>query len=91
MNDDFKYVFKIQGSWSWGESLNRRIDRGRLRVLKLHSELVYVKSRWSFGRTEDEEIQDLLQGSQGLNLALHFLSGDPVVTVVDAKLASKIG
>jgi hypothetical protein len=36
------------------------------------------------GRTEaDEEIQDLLQGSQGFNLALHFLSGainfDPVV------------
>jgi hypothetical protein len=23
-DDDFKYVFKIQGSWSWGESL---IDR----------------------------------------------------------------
>jgi hypothetical protein len=37
---------------------------------------------WSY--QADEEIQDLLQGSQGLNLALHFLSGainfDPVVT-----------
>ncbi|HET8753297.1 MAG TPA: HipA family kinase, partial [Salinimicrobium sp.] len=38
--------------------------------------------------------QDLLQGSQGLNLALHFLSGaisfDPVVTLVDPKLASQV-
>jgi hypothetical protein len=37
---------------------------------------------------------NLLQGSQGLNLALHFLSGainfDPVVTVVDSKKASQI-
>ena len=36
----------------------------------------------------------MLQGSQGLNLALHYLSGainyDPVVTVVEAKLASQI-
>ncbi|MEH6406452.1 MAG: HipA family kinase, partial [Leeuwenhoekiella sp.] len=48
-----------------------------------------------FGRTEaDEEIQDLLKSSQGLNIGLHFLSGainfDPVVTKVDAKLASEI-
>ncbi|MCQ5300272.1 hypothetical protein NE644_23125, partial [Blautia wexlerae] len=47
------------------------------------------------GRTEgDEEIQDLLQGSRGLNLGLHFLSGaltyDPVVTKVGAELASRI-
>ena len=49
----------------------------------------------AFGRTEgDEEIQDLLQGSRGLNLGLHFLSGaltyDPVVTKVGAELASRI-
>jgi hypothetical protein len=60
------------------------------RVLKLQiPELVYANLDEAFGRTEaDEEIQDLLQG-QGLNLALHFLSGainfDPVVTVVDSK------
>jgi hypothetical protein len=56
---------------------------------------VYAHLDEAFGRTEaDEEIQDLLQGSQGLNLALHFLSGainfDPVVTIVDAKKASQI-
>ena len=41
----------------------------------------------AFGRTEpDEEIQDLLKASVGLNLGLHYLSGaityDPAVTAV---------
>ncbi|RYD71131.1 MAG: aminotransferase class I and II, partial [Sphingobacteriales bacterium] len=49
----------------------------------------------AFGRTEpDEEIQDLLRASEGLNLALHYLSGsvtyDPLINKVDAELASKI-
>ena len=57
--------------------------------------MVFANLDEAFGRTEgDEEIQDLLQGSQGLNMALHFLSGaitfDPVVTTVDAKQASQI-
>ena len=42
----------------------------------------------------DEEIQDLLKFSVGLNLALHFLSGaitfDPAVTKADPFLASQI-
>ena len=44
----------------------------------------------SDGTEGDEEIQDLLQGSRGLNLGLHFLSGaltfDPVATKVDPNL-----
>ena len=49
----------------------------------------------AFGRTEaDEEIQDLLQWSRGLNLGLHFLSGaltfDPIVHAVDSKTASQV-
>jgi hypothetical protein len=93
-DDDFKYVLKFKGA-GHGKSLNRRIDRREIaRVLKLQiPELVYANLDEAFGRTEaDEEIQDLLQGSQGLNLALHFLSGainfDPVVTVVDSKRLS---
>ena len=48
----------------------------------------------AFGRTEpDEEIQDLLKFSEGLNLALHYLSGainfDPVVNRVEPELAEK--
>ncbi len=39
-------------------------------------ELVFVTLDEDFGRSEaDEEIQDLLRGSHGLNLGLHFLSG----------------
>ena len=58
-------------------------------------ELVFANLDEAFGRTEpDEEIQDLLKASVGLNLALHYLSGaitfDPVVTTVDPKLASQI-
>jgi hypothetical protein len=58
-------------------------------------EIVFAHVDPAFGRTEpDEEIQDLLKFSAGLNLALHFLSGaitfDPAVTKVDALLASQI-
>ncbi|RZL34028.1 MAG: aminotransferase class I and II, partial [Pedobacter sp.] len=58
-------------------------------------ELVYAKLDEAFGRTEpDEEIQDLLKASVGLNLALHYLSGaitfDPTVNKIDSLLASKI-
>src|SRR5690606_5198244 len=58
-------------------------------------ELVFAYIDEAFGRTEpDEEIQDLLKASTGLNLALHYLSGsitfDPVVTRLDPLLASTI-
>jgi hypothetical protein len=58
-------------------------------------ELVFATLDAAFGRTEpDEEIQDLLRASEGLNLALHYLSGaitfDPLVTTVDTRLASEI-
>jgi hypothetical protein len=53
-----------------------------------------VKFRGAGHGEGDEEIQDLLQGSRGLNLGLHFLSGaltfDPVATKVDPELASRI-
>ena len=49
----------------------------------------------SFSKTEpDEEIQDLLDFSVGLNLGLHYLSGaityEPLVPAVDSATASKI-
>lgn len=57
--------------------------------------IVFANLDAAFGRSEpDEEIQDLLKASAGLNLALHYLSGaitfDPVVTTIDARLASQI-
>lgn len=96
-DDDFKYVLKFKGAGHGVKALIAELIGGEIaRALGLPiPELVYADLDEAFGRTEaDEEIQDLLQGSQGLNLALHFLSGaitfDPVVTKVDAQLASQI-
>jgi hypothetical protein len=96
-DDDFKYVLKFRGAGHGVKALIAELVGGQIaKALKLQlPELVFANLDEAFGRNEgDEEIQDLLQGSQGLNLALHFLSGaitfDPVVTTVDPKLASQI-
>jgi len=96
-DDDFKYVLKFKGAGHGTKALISEFLGGQLaKVLGLKlPELVFVTLDEDFGRSEaDEEIQDLLRGSHGLNLGLHFLSGaitfDPVVTTVDPLLASKI-
>lgn len=96
-DDDFKYVLKFKGAGHGVKALIAELIGGQIaKALNLQlPELVFANLDEAFGRTEaDEEIQDLLQGSQGLNLALHFLSGaitfDPVVTTVDPKSASQI-
>jgi hypothetical protein len=96
-DDDFLYVLKFRGAGQGVKALIAELVAGeiaRLVGLKV-PELVFANLDEAFGRTEpDEEIQDLLKASVGLNLALHYLSGaitfDPVVTTVDAKLASQI-
>jgi len=96
-DDDFKYVLKFRGAGHGVKALIAELIGGEIaRVLNLKMpELVFANLDEAFGRTEgDEEIQDLLQGSQGLNLALHFLSGaitfDPIVTKLSAELSSQI-
>ena len=96
-DDDFKYVLKFKGNGHGVKSLIAELVGGEIaRALGLKlPELVFANLDEAFGRTEgDEEIQDLLKASKGLNLALHFLSGainfDPIVTHPDAKLASQI-
>ncbi len=96
-DDDFKYVLKFRGAGHGVKALIAELIGGEVaRALNLPvPELVFANLDEAFGRTEpDEEIQDLLQGSKGLNLALHHLSGainfDPVVTQADELLASKI-
>jgi len=96
-DDDFKYVLKFRGAGHGVKALIAELIGGEIaRVLNLKMpELVFANLDEAFGRSEgDEEIQDLLQGSQGLNLALHFLSGaitfDPVVTQLSPELASQI-
>ena len=96
-DDDFKYVLKFRGAGHGVKALIAEFLGGQIaRFLGLPvPELVFATLDEAFGRTEgDEEIQDLLQGSQGLNLGLHFLSGaltyDAAVNDCDALLASKI-
>lgn len=96
-DDDFKYVLKFKGAGHGVKMLIAELIGGEIaRTLGLKvPEIVFAELDEAFGRTEaDEEIQDLLRGSHGLNLGLHFLSGaltfDPVVTKVDSLLASKI-
>ena len=96
-DDDFKYVLKFIGNGHGVKALIAELIGGEIaRALGLRiPELVFANLDEAFGRTEgDEEIQDLLKASQGLNLAMHFLSGaitfDPVVTKIEAKLASQI-
>lgn len=96
-DDEFLYVLKFRGAGQGIKALIAEIIGGEIaRALGFKvPEIVFAKLDEAFGRTEpDEEIQDLLKASIGLNLALHYLSGaitfDPTVTTVDAKLASQI-
>lgn len=96
-DDGFKYVVKFRGAGHGTKMLVSELIGGLVaQTLGFRvPEMVFVYLDEAFGRTEgDEEIQDLLQASKGLNLGLHFLSGaltfDPVVTVLDEKTASQI-
>lgn len=96
-DDGFLYVLKFRGAGQGVKSLIAELIGGEIaRALGLRvPELVFAHLDEAFGRTEgDEEIQDLLKASVGLNLGLHYLSGsvtfDPNAAEVDAMLASKI-
>jgi hypothetical protein len=96
-DDGFMYVLKFRGAGQGIKALIAELLGGEIaRALGIKvPEIVFAVIDESFGRTEpDEEIQDLLKASTGLNLAMHYLSGavtfDPVVTTVDPILASKI-
>ncbi|MDE6134962.1 MAG: aminotransferase class I and II [Muribaculaceae bacterium] len=95
--DGFRYVVKFRGGGHGSKALISELIGGEtarragLRV----PELVFLDLDEDFGRTEgDEEIQDLLRASTGLNLGLHFLSGalawDVSVNRTDALTASRI-
>jgi len=96
-DDEFLYVLKFRGAGQGIKALIAELIGGEIaRALGFRvPELVFANLDEAFGRTEpDEEIQDLLKASVGMNLALHYLSGaitfDPLVTVVDERLASEI-
>lgn len=96
-DDGFLYVVKFRGAGQGPKALLAELIGSEIaRELGFRvPELVFVSLDEAFGRTEgDEEIQDLLKFSVGLNLGLHYLSGsitfDPVVNDVDGKTASGI-
>jgi hypothetical protein len=96
-DDEFLYVLKFRGAGQGVKALIAELIGGEIaRALGLKvPELVFANLDSAFGRTEpDEEIQDLLKASVGLNLALHYLSGaitfDPTVNILPTRLASQI-
>lgn len=96
-DDGFMYVLKFRGAGQGTKALIAELIGGELaRAMGLKvPELVFVNLGASFGMTEgDEEIQDLLKFSVGLNLGLHYLSGsityDPLASIADPLSASKV-
>ncbi len=96
-DDGFLYVLKFRGAGQGARALIAELIGGEVaRALGFKiPEIVFASLDEAFGRTEpDEEIQDLLKASVGLNLALHYLAGaitfDASVTKVDGRLASQI-
>src|SRR5688572_12584008 len=96
-DDDFLYVLKFRGAGQGVKALIAELLAGEIaRLLGFKvPEIIFATLDNCFGRTEpDEEIQDLLRASEGLNLGLHYLSGaitfDSLVTTVDPLLASRI-
>ena len=96
-DDNFMYVLKFRGAGQGIKALVAELIGGEMaRLLGMKvPEIVFAQLDEAFGRTEpDEEIQDLLKASLGLNLGLHYLSGaisfDPLINKPDPLLASKI-
>ncbi len=96
-DDGFLYVLKFHGAGQGTKALIAELigcEIARAVGLKV-PEVVFALLDEAFGRTEpDEEIQDLLRASEGLNLALHYLSGaityDPAVNKPTSTIASQI-
>src|SRR5690554_87119 len=96
-DDGFTYLLKFFGAGQGSKALIAELIGGEIaRTLGFKvPEIVFAELDASFGQIEgDEEVQDLLKASLGLNLALHYLAGaitfDPLVTAVEPKLASQI-
>lgn len=95
--DGLKYVVKFRGAGHGEKALIAEFigsEVARALGFKV-PELVFLDLGEDFGRSEgDEEIQDLLKNSRGLNLGQHFLSGamtmDPSVNAIDPLTASKL-
>ncbi|MDE6811918.1 MAG: aminotransferase class I and II [Muribaculaceae bacterium] len=96
-DDGYKYVVKLLGAGHGKKALIAEFLGSLIaKAFKFRvPETVLLYLSPLFGITEpDEEVQELLRNSEGLNVGLHFLSGastyDPAVNTTDALTASKI-
>lgn len=96
-DDDGMYVLKFRGAGQGAKSLIAELVAGEIAraIGLLVPEIVFIEVHADLARTEpDPEIQDLIRGSVGLNLALDYLPGsitfDPVAQQPDAELASLV-
>ncbi len=96
-SDGFRYVAKYRGAGHGTKALIAEFIGSEIaRAAGFNvPELVLLDLDAAFGITEaDEEIQDLLRGSEGLNLGLHFLSGaltwDVMANRTDPLTASRL-
>ena len=96
-DDGLLYVLKFRGAGQGAKALIAELIGGEIaRTLGLRiPEIVFAHLDAAFGQTEgDQEIQDLLKASTGLNLAVAYLSRpftyDPAVIRLDARTASEI-
>ena len=96
-DDDFLYVVKFRGAGQGVKALIADLVGGEIaRALGFRvSEIVLANLDSAFGRTEpDEEIQELLRKSEGLNLGIHYLAGaitfDPAVNTPSGVVSSQI-
>lgn len=95
--DGFRYVVKLRGAGHGKKALIAELVGGLVaKAFKFKvPELVLLEIDNAFGITEpDEEVQELLRKSEGLNLGLHFLDAaatfDPAANHIDGLMASKI-
>lgn len=96
-NDGFRYAVKLKGAGHGTKSLIAELIGGLVaKAFKFKvPEYVLLDLSHLFGITEpDQEIQDLLRKSEGINVGLHFLDGaytfDPAINHIDSLTASKI-
>jgi len=96
-DDGFLYVIKFRGAGQGKKALIAELIGAELaRAMDLNvPEIVLMNLDESFSRMEgDQEIQDLLKFSIGLNLGLHFLTGaftyDPLISKADPMTSSKV-
>ncbi|HEX6914025.1 MAG TPA: HipA family kinase [Chitinophagaceae bacterium] len=96
-DDGFLYVLKFRGAGQGVRALIAEFIGGELARAAGFKvpEIVFAMLDEAFGRTEpDEEIQDLLKFSIGMNLGLHYLQGaityDPAIHTVPGEQAAGI-